>query len=207
MLNPTSVWLRGEAIRRQGFLLTAGKTAAAAQPVCRLHRALSPAGAPTSHRPRDQRPAAGGNDGLFPLGPDPMTAALELRPRSEPGSSAAAPGFAAATARTSAKPSGPLLAAGAQLPALRSPLNPPAASSSSSSSSRRVSIPRRPPLFCPFARVSLRFLFPVAPSPACPRSPAPSRHPTPLPSSPGSFPAPRRRPQPPAPARPALHPV
>lgn len=72
------------------------------------------------------------------------------------------------------------------LAAASSPLNPPAASSSSS---RTMSVPLQPPLFCPFAHFSLRFLFPVSPSPPVP-APSPSCLRTPLPSRPAFSPAP-----------------
>lgn len=72
------------------------------------------------------------------------------------------PGLATTTSPTTA-------VRGQAAPPLRAPFNPPA-----TSSSRTIPIPLQPTLFCPFAHFSLRFLFPVSPSPACSRSSSPS---------------------------------
>lgn len=111
---------------------------------------MHPAGAPTSPATRPRRPGANKRLLSAPSLPLPWGSRWECgetrawlqppraQPRCEPGEPPV------------------------RLRPLRALLNPPAASS------RTIPIPLQPPLFCPFARFSRRFLFPVFSCPACP---------------------------------------
>lgn len=139
MLNPITIWLWGEVIERQGFLLTREKTANAAQPFCgaALHPALR------THNPGwgSRLPPAPGPDsgsegptkGSSPSAQIPLPLPLSSRPEASWRTAQRCLALlqlprvrVRARVRKQAAPS---LQAGTQLPPLRSPLNPPATSS------------------------------------------------------------------------------